>query len=151
MNCSPFDLRDYFFEELGQAEKRQVEAHVRECNGCREELDRMRSTQQSLLRLKEEEMPRRIAFVSDKVFEPSWLARWWPRLALAAASGLVMFVAGAQTARHDDARLVQAMQAMEARHRDDMQNVEQAYELLVKQMNVLYRQSVEVRPAVFRQ
>ena len=77
MSCSPFDLKDYFFEELGGAERQQVEAHVTACRVCREELSRLRLTGTTLLSLREEEIPRRIAFVSDPVFEPSPWRRWW--------------------------------------------------------------------------
>jgi hypothetical protein len=81
MSCSPFDLKDYFFEELGGAERQQVEAHVTACRVCREELSRLRLTGTTLLSLREEEIPRRIAFVSDQIFEPSpwrrWLVGFW--------------------------------------------------------------------------
>jgi hypothetical protein len=77
MSCSPFDLKDYFFEELGGAERKQVEAHVTACGSCREELNRLRLTGTTLLSLREEEIPRRIAFVSDQIFEPSPWRRWW--------------------------------------------------------------------------
>ena len=36
MSCSPFDLKDYFFEELDGAQRKQVEAHVTGCRACRE-------------------------------------------------------------------------------------------------------------------
>ena len=77
MSCSPFDLKDYYFEELGGAERKQVEAHVTGCRACRDELQRLRLTGTTLLSLREEEIPRRIAFVSDPVFEPSrWRTAW---------------------------------------------------------------------------
>jgi hypothetical protein len=77
MTCSPFDLRDYFLRELPDPQQRQVEAHVKTCQPCREELDRLRVTEAALLCLREEEIPQRIAFVSDKIFEPSPWRRWW--------------------------------------------------------------------------
>jgi anti-sigma factor RsiW len=82
MSCSPFDLRDYLLQELaGPQQRRQVEAHVKTCAPCREELDRLRITEAALLSLADEEIPQRIAFVSDKIFEPSpwrrWLAAFW--------------------------------------------------------------------------
>ena len=80
MSCSPFDLRDYFLKELPDADQRQVEAHVRTCQGCREELERLRITEAALFALREEEIPQRIAFVSDKIFEPSGWQRWWGAL-----------------------------------------------------------------------
>jgi anti-sigma factor RsiW len=77
MTCSPFDLRDYFLQELPDPQQRQVEAHVKTCQPCREELDRLRVTGSALLSLRDEEIPQRIAFVSDKIFEPSPWRRWW--------------------------------------------------------------------------
>jgi anti-sigma factor RsiW len=80
MSCSPFDLRDYFLKELPESEQRQVEAHVRNCPPCLEELDRLRLTEAALFALREEEIPQRIGFVSDKIFEPSPWRRWWAAL-----------------------------------------------------------------------
>jgi len=77
MSCSPFDLRDYFLHELADPQQRQVEAHVETCPACREELDRLRLTEAALFSLRDEEIPQRIAFVSDAVFEPSRWHRWW--------------------------------------------------------------------------
>ncbi len=173
MNCCPYDLRDYWFQELDAGARREVEAHLHECAGCREELERLRLTQQSLLRLKDEEIPRRIAFVSDKVFEPSRAARWWsavtggvPRFAMAASLLLAVFFGGARISRPSltvdsgrwqiafgaaDSGRLEALEARAVRHASDMQNIEQAYELLIKQMNMLYRQAGEMRPAEFRQ
>jgi len=77
MSCSPFDLRDYLLDELAEKERRQVDQHVRSCGGCHEELERLRITHSTLLTLREEEVPQRIGFVSDKVFEPSPVLRVW--------------------------------------------------------------------------
>ena len=96
MSCSPFDLRDYLLQELaGPQQRRQVEAHVKTCAPCREELDRLRITEAALRCMVEEEIPQRIAFVSDKIFEPSpwrrWLAAFWnsgARLGFASAAML---------------------------------------------------------------
>lgn len=87
MSCSPFDLRDFLFDELPAAGRRQVEAHLAGCAGCREELERLRLTTAALQSVPAEEIPRRIAFVSDKVFEPRWWQLWRlaPRLAFASA------------------------------------------------------------------
>jgi anti-sigma factor RsiW len=76
MSCSPFDLRDYIFKELTDPQQRQVEAHVKTCPPCREELERLQLTEAALCRLRDEEIPQRIAFVSDKIFEPSPMRRW---------------------------------------------------------------------------
>jgi anti-sigma factor RsiW len=103
MSCSPFDLREYFLRELNQADSGQVEAHLKSCANCREEMDRFQLTEAALFSLREEEIPQRIAFVSDQVFEPSPLQRWWgafwgssARLGFAAAamlSGAILFSA----------------------------------------------------------
>ena len=77
MSCSPFDLRDYLFGELVEDQRRQVDVHVRACSGCHEDLERLRATHSTLLALRDEEVPQRIGFVSDKVFEPSLGRRAW--------------------------------------------------------------------------
>jgi anti-sigma factor RsiW len=77
MSCSPFDLRDYFLQELAVPQRRLVESHVKTCPACRAELDQLQITESALLTLREEEIPQRIAFVSDPVFEPSPLRRFF--------------------------------------------------------------------------
>jgi anti-sigma factor RsiW len=95
MSCSPFDLKDYFLQELPSPRRVQVEAHVKTCLTCREELERLHLTGAALFSLRDEEIPQRIAFVSDQIFEPSPLRRWlngfWgstARLAFASAAML---------------------------------------------------------------
>jgi anti-sigma factor RsiW len=77
MNCSSEDLKAYFLGELSSRDKAPVEDHVRACQSCREELERLKLTHTALLALEEEEVPRRISFVSDKVFEPRWYETIW--------------------------------------------------------------------------
>jgi anti-sigma factor RsiW len=77
MSCSPIHLKDYVLKELAEPERRKLETHLRSCLACREELDRLRLTEAALFNLREEEIPQRIAFVSDPVFEPSPWRRWW--------------------------------------------------------------------------
>ena len=77
MSCSPFDLKDYFLQELAGAQRVQVEGHVKSCLACREELERLQLTGAALFSLRDEEIPQRIAFVSDQIFEPSALRRWF--------------------------------------------------------------------------
>ena len=72
MGCE-YDWKAYAFGELAAKERRDAELHAATCEGCREELAHVRLTVDTLSALREEEVPRRIAFVSDKVFEP----RWW--------------------------------------------------------------------------
>ena len=98
MSCSPFDLRDYLLKELSDGERRQVDAHVRGCAGCREELERLQVTEAALFSLRDEEIPQRIAFVSDKIFEPSpwrraWAAFWGSGARLGFASAAMLSIA----------------------------------------------------------
>jgi anti-sigma factor RsiW len=92
VSCSPFDLNDYFLEELPPPHQRQVEAHVKTCHACAEELDRLRILGAALRSVPDEEIPQRIAFVSDKIFEPS---PWRRRLAAFWNSGARLGFAGA--------------------------------------------------------
>jgi len=75
--CATTDLKDYFLKELPSPRQREVEAHIHNCQACREELDRLQLTGAALLSLRDEEIPQRIAFVSDKIFEPSPWRRAW--------------------------------------------------------------------------
>jgi anti-sigma factor RsiW len=94
MNCSPFDLRDYFLKELTDDQQRQVEAHAQSCAACRDELDRLRLTGVALSSLRDEEIPQRIGFVSDPVFARSWWAAFWGSTArLGFASAALLSVA----------------------------------------------------------
>jgi anti-sigma factor RsiW len=77
MSCSPFDLRDYFLKELRPEELGQMERHLKACSHCQQELERLRVTGAALATMVDEEIPRRISFVSDKVFEPSPFRRFW--------------------------------------------------------------------------
>lgn len=101
MTGAPHDLRDYLFDELSSAEKAEVEAWLSTSAAGREELDRLRLTNQALMSLPDEEIPQRIAFVSDKVFEPSpwarlasWLRLEGPRFAFGMAAALAVVFAG---------------------------------------------------------
>jgi hypothetical protein len=80
MSCPPFDLRDYYFKDLAENERRLTEVHVKTCAHCREELERLRGTETALLTLPDEEIPQRIGFVSDAVFQPSAFRRGWDAL-----------------------------------------------------------------------
>ncbi len=94
MTCSPHDLRDYLLNELKAGEREEVERHLRTCLSCGVELERLQATRSALLAFPEEEIPRRIAFVSDKIFEPpvwrGWLRFAWLQVAIAA--GMVLAI-----------------------------------------------------------
>jgi hypothetical protein len=89
MNCPEFDLKGYLLKELPQAEACATEEHAKGCAACREEMERLSVTLTALRAAPEEELPRRIAFVSDKVFEPRWWQVWLnsgPRMAFVSSS-----------------------------------------------------------------
>ena len=77
MSCSPYDLRDYLFEELTSGQRGEVRLHLKSCAPCTAELQSLRLTHSTLLALRDEDIPQRIGFVSDKVFEPSPVRRWF--------------------------------------------------------------------------
>jgi anti-sigma factor RsiW len=93
--CASFDLKAYRFGEASAAERQAVEQHVRACPPCGDELARLEFTRAALMSVRDEEMPRRIAFVSDKVFEPKWYQRplgaVWGFASAAALAGAIVF------------------------------------------------------------
>lgn len=92
---SDIDLKAYFFGELPEDERRRVAAHLETDAAARAELARLEATQSMLGFVQDEELPRRIAFVSDKVFEPTWWQRFWAsgaQLGFASATLLALAV-----------------------------------------------------------
>jgi anti-sigma factor RsiW len=77
------DVKAYAVGEMNESDKRAAAAHVGTCESCREELAGLQATLGSLAMLRDEDAPRRIAFVSDKVFEPKWWQRLNPMVASA--------------------------------------------------------------------
>jgi len=101
-------LRDYAFDELAGDELRSLEQHLATCAHCAADLDRLRLTTAALRVLPDREIPQRIAFVSDKVFRPSPVARffggfWNSAARLGFASALVLAVALIVSAYHHPA------------------------------------------------
>ena len=127
MNCSAVDVKAY---ALGEAGSPGDAAHIESCGNCREELERLRATHAALLMLPEEEIPRRIAFVSDKIFEPRWWQRIWrsaPAMGFASAAllaGAILVHAYARPAAIapapavDTARIEQRIESEVARRVD---------------------------------
>jgi len=70
-------LRDYAFDELPSDERPAMEQHLAGCGNCVLELEQLRLTAAALRTLPDREIPQRIAFVSDRVFEPSPFRRFW--------------------------------------------------------------------------
>src|ERR1700723_3609841 len=116
MRCL-IDLKAYALDEVTRQERGIVEDHVRGCQSCREELDRLNLTRSALALLEDEEIPRRIAFVSDRVFEPRWWQTMWrsgPVMGFASASVLaaaILVVGFARPATVDTAQIEQRVEA----------------------------------------
>jgi anti-sigma factor RsiW len=140
--------------ELAAAEHRSVESHLEECLACREELERLRLTRAALHSLPDEEIPYRIAFVSDKIFEPggwAWLWNSAPRLGfvsaaiLAAAILVHAFVrpAGAPTAAQTAAMEARIRSAVTRSVEADLVPVVENFQMLQKRATVFYRANLE--------
>jgi anti-sigma factor RsiW len=89
MICESVDLKSYVLGEGTREERGAVKAHLVKCGSCREEFARLENTHAALLCLRDEEIPRRIGFVSDGVFEPNWWQRFrrsGPQLGFAGAA-----------------------------------------------------------------
>src|SRR5690349_17749110 len=138
MSCSSFDWKSYALGELGRDARRDAEAHAAACAGCREELATVRLTLDTLSALREEEIPRRIAFVSDKVFEP----RWWQRVfsptfagACLVAAAILVHGALRPGQAQVDAAVAKAVAQTEARHMQEIQVLSDLIEQRDKQVN----------------
>jgi anti-sigma factor RsiW len=125
MNCESYDWKAYALGELDRADRKEAEAHAALCADCREEAATLRLTLDTLSTLREEEMPRRIAFVSDKVFEPRWWQKIWnPNFAAACVIAAAILVhafartgeSSARTQAQIDAAVNKAVAEVEARH-----------------------------------
>ncbi|MFN7937482.1 MAG: hypothetical protein U0R19_29410 [Bryobacteraceae bacterium] len=89
------ELQAYMLGELTPAQRKEVEQHLGANPEAALEAERLGVAIAALKRLPEEEPPRRIAFVSDKVFEPKWYERLWatgPRAAFASAAMLALSI-----------------------------------------------------------
>jgi len=80
------DWKSYALGELDARARQEAETHVAACADCQDELAGLRVTLDAMATLREEELPRRIAFVSDKVFEPRWYEKLFFRPSFAAAA-----------------------------------------------------------------
>jgi anti-sigma factor RsiW len=145
MSCSPFDLRDYFFGELPEEDRRKVDLHTRSCAACREELAQLRSTQAVLLSVPDEEIPQRIGFVSDRVYEPSAIRRAWrafwgsgPRLAFASAA--MLSVALIVSAMHRPAPVTAAADDIYQLRADFSRQVNEAVQKAVAESDARHQQ-----------
>jgi hypothetical protein len=95
MTCPGFDWKGFVLDELPAPERRRMEEHLQSCAACSQEVESLTLTATALRRLPVREMPRKISFVSDPIFEPNWWQRFWssaPRLGFASAAMLSMAI-----------------------------------------------------------
>jgi len=158
MSCSFFDSKPeskpdwkaYVLRELDPDAARQAEAHLATCSICHEEVATLRLTLDTLSTLREEEMPRRIAFVSDKVFEPRWWQRVFnPTFAAAALVAAAILVHGAMRPAQSnvdqaqvDAAVTKAVSQVEARHMQEIRAMYEQLDVRNKQVANMYRNAV---------
>jgi hypothetical protein len=95
MSCESVDLKSYAFGEATREERGTVKAHVLGCGPCREELSRLELTQAALMSLRDEEIPRRIGFISDKEVAPAWWQFWHmaPHFVIPGLSAVALVIA----------------------------------------------------------
>lgn len=149
MSCSSYDWKSYALGEIDPAHRRQAEEHAAACPACREELAGLRLTLDTLSTLREEEMPRRIAFVSDKVFEP----RWWqsflrPSFAAGCVIAAAILVHGfvqpagpvdpAELQARIDRAITKAVAETEQRNAKQIEDMLASYEIINKQNTLMY-------------
>ena len=144
MSCESYDWKSYALGEMDRAARREAEAHADACPACREELAALRLTLDALSTLREEEIPRRIAFVSDQIFEPRWYQRafrsiWSPNFAAACViAGAILvhaFVRPATSEVQIDAQVNNAVNkavnkavlAVEERHAEQVDRIVTLY------------------------
>jgi anti-sigma factor RsiW len=150
MSCSQYDWKAYALGEMTASERSVAEVHAATCAACREELAGLRLTLDAMSTLREEEVPRRIAFVSDKVFEPRWWQRLWsPTFAAAMLIAAAILVHAFARPAADPAAIeaqvnsavTKAVSVIEARHEQEVAEMNAAYSLLNKQFMQVYRQT----------
>src|SRR5580704_13134683 len=139
------DWKAYVLREMNADAARQAEAHLATCSICHEEVATLRLTLDTLSTLREEEMPRRIAFVSDKVFEPRWWQRVFsPTFAAGALVAVAILIHGAMRPGQAqvDAAVTKAISQVEAQHMQEIQAVYEQLDIRDKQVANMYRNAV---------
>lgn len=142
MSCPQnMDWKAYAIGELGEAEKRSATAHLPTCADCREELVSVQAILNSLSALREEEMPRRIAFLADKVAEPSWWQKLNPMFASASlvAAAIVVHAFVAQPAAAEIPAAVQA----QIQQQMEQNNILQDQLMVLDQQNKYQQQALK--------
>jgi anti-sigma factor RsiW len=87
------DLNAYVLGETPETDRQPIEAYLAGNPAAALEVERLEATLAALRQVPDEEPVRRIAFVSDKVFEPSWWQRLWRPTAVALTSAAMLSAA----------------------------------------------------------
>jgi anti-sigma factor RsiW len=95
MPCAEYDWKGFVLQEIPPEERRKMEEHLRGCAACRQEVDSLGLTIVAVRRLPQQPAPRRLAFVSDPVFELPWWKRMWRMPAPAWGFAGALVIAGA--------------------------------------------------------
>ena len=140
MSCEAYDWKSYALGEMDRPARREAEAHAGVCPACREELAGLRLTLDALSTLREEEIPRRIGFVSDQIFEPRWYQRlfqslWTPNFAAACLIAGAILVHAFRSPAADptvvnaqiNAAVAKAVAVMQAQQELDTARADEAY------------------------
>lgn len=94
-------LLEWILDELAPAEVRGLEQHVKQCSGCAQSLERLRTLRGALMSsLTDREMPAHLVFIPEQPEQPvaGFLTSLWRTAALAAAAAVIflgIFVGGA--------------------------------------------------------
>jgi len=139
------DWKAYVLRELNPDASREAETHLAACSTCHEEVATLRLTLDTLSALREEEIPRRIAFVSDKVFEPHWWQRVFsPTFAAGALVAAAILIHGFVRPGQDqvDAAVTKAVSQVEARHTKEIQAMYELLDVRDKQVANMYRNAM---------
>jgi anti-sigma factor RsiW len=150
MSCESYDWKAYALGELDRSARREAESHADACPACREELAALRLTLDAMSTLRDEEIPRRIAFVSDQIFEPRWYQRafrslWTPNFAAACVvAGAILVHAYARPAAPDaaavnaqiEAAVNRAVAVVDAQHAEQVERLVQLDDSRITQMYV---------------
>jgi hypothetical protein len=91
--CDKERIVAYVYEELDRAERAQVEAHLKTCAECREEVAGLRSVRVDLASWAPPQPEFGFHIVRDR--KPTWREWWTPAFGLAAAAVLVLAIASA--------------------------------------------------------
>lgn len=155
MSCSNYDWKAYVLGEMDAAGRREAESHAANCSLCREEMAATRLTLDALSTLREEEVPRRIAFVSDKVFEPKWWQAFLrPSFAGAMAIALAILAHGffyvhagvpdAALQAQIHTAVTRAVADSDQRHTQELQQLLSDYDIVSKQNMLMYAKNAGI-------